>query len=68
MSASLCLMAVYFLGLLKDYFLTFSRTWFPSLYCFFFSCYYPLKGWVCGKIMCEFGFVVEYFGFSFYGN
>ena len=33
-----------------------------------FFCYYPLKGWIRGKIMCEFGFVVEYFGFSIYGN
>ena len=22
-----------------------------------FSCYYPLKGWIPGKIMCEYGFV-----------
>ena len=27
-------------------------------------CYYPLKGWIHGKIMCEFGLVMEYFGFS----
>jgi hypothetical protein len=27
-----------------------------------------LKGWIVGKIMCEFGIVVEYFGFSIYGN
>ena len=27
-----------------------------------FFCYYSLKGWIRGKIMCEFGFVVEYFG------
>jgi hypothetical protein len=33
-----------------------------------FSLYYPLKGWICGKILCEFGFVMEYFGFSIYGN
>ena len=26
-------------------------------------CYYPLNGWIRGKIMCEFGFVMEYFGF-----
>ena len=25
------------------------------------SLYYPLKGWIHGKRMCEFGFVVEYF-------
>jgi hypothetical protein len=31
-------------------------------------CYYPLKGWIGGKIMYEFGFVVKYFGFSIYGN
>jgi hypothetical protein len=35
---------------------------------FFFFCYYPLMGWFRGKIMCEFGFVMEYFGFSIYGN
>ena len=33
-----------------------------------FSLYYPLKGWNRGKIMCEFGFIMEYFGFSVYGN
>jgi hypothetical protein len=48
------------------------------LYCFFqgavsilvlvFSLYYPLKGWIRGKILFEFGFVMEYFGFSIYGN
>ena len=30
--------------------------------------YYPLKGCILGKIVCEFGFVMEYFGFSNYGN
>ena len=29
----------------------------------FFFCYYPLKGWIHGKILCEFGFVMEYFVF-----
>ena len=33
-----------------------------------FSCYYPLKGWIRGKTMCEFGLVMEYFGFSIYSN
>ena len=28
-----------------------------------FFCYYPLKVWIRGKIMCEFGFVMEYLGF-----
>ena len=32
--------------------------------CICFFCYYPLKGWICGKILYEFGFVMEYFGFS----
>ena len=32
------------------------------------SLYYPLRGWIHGKILCEFGFVMEYFGFSIYGN
>ena len=27
-----------------------------------FSLYYPLKGWIRGKILCEFGFVMGYFG------
>ena len=35
---------------------------------FMFSLYYPLKSCVNGKIMCEFGFVMEYFGSSIYGN
>ena len=34
---------------------------------FGFSLYYSLKGWIRGKIMCDFGFVMEYFGFFFYG-
>ena len=33
-----------------------------------FSLSYPLKGWIHGKILCEFGFVMEYFSFSIYGN
>jgi hypothetical protein len=33
-----------------------------------FSLYYPVKGKIRGKILCEFGFVMEYFGFSIYGN
>jgi hypothetical protein len=33
-----------------------------------FSLYYPLKCWICGKIFCEFGFAMEYLGFSIYGN
>jgi hypothetical protein len=28
-----------------------------------FSRYYPLNGWIRGKILCEFGFVMEYFVF-----
>ena len=27
-----------------------------------------MKGWIRGKILCEFGIVMEYFGFSIYGN
>ena len=56
----------------------FSFRFVEGLLCFFsgiisllvldFSLYYPLKGWICGKILCEFGFVMEYFGFSIYGN
>jgi hypothetical protein len=41
---------------------------FFLLFLFFVFCYYPLKGWISAKTMCEFGFVVEYFGFSIYGN
>jgi hypothetical protein len=33
-----------------------------------FSLYYPLKGWICGKILHKLGFVMKYFGFSIYGN
>ena len=25
-----------------------------------FSLYYPLKAWIRGKILCEFGFIMEY--------
>ena len=25
-----------------------------------FSLYFPLKGWICGKVLCKFGFVMEY--------
>ena len=61
-------------------FLWLSSFWFVEglLSCFFqgvvsilvlvFSLYYPLKGWICGKILCEFGFIMEYFGFSIYDN
>ena len=31
-----------------------------------FSLCYPLKDWICGKILCEFGFVMENFGFFFF--
>jgi hypothetical protein len=24
-----------------------------------FFLYYPLKGWICGKILCKFGFVMD---------
>jgi hypothetical protein len=33
-----------------------------------FSLFYPLKGWIHGKIFWKFGFVMEYLGFSNYGN
>jgi hypothetical protein len=29
-----------------------------------FSLYYPLKGWISGNILCEFDFIMEYFGYS----
>jgi hypothetical protein len=32
-----------------------------------FSVYYPLYGWIFGKI-CRFGFVLEYLGFPIYGS
>jgi hypothetical protein len=35
-----------------------------SILVIFFFCYYPLKDWIRGKIMCEFGFVMEYFGLA----
>ena len=33
-----------------------------------FSICFPLQTWICGKLMCKFGFVTEYHGFSIYGN
>ena len=41
------------LGLFWDYLL--GHGFRPCIV--FFFCYYPLKGWICGKIMCEFDFV-----------
>jgi hypothetical protein len=38
-----------------------------SLFTLAFSFYYPLYGWISGKILLEFGFVIEYLGFSIYG-
>jgi hypothetical protein len=33
-----------------------------------FSLYYPLKGWICEKkLLCKFGFVMEYLDSSLYG-
>jgi hypothetical protein len=29
---------------------------------------FPLKCWIYGKILCEFGFAMQYFGVSIYGN
>ena len=40
------------LGLLREYFLAFKGM--VSVLVLVFFCYYPLKGWICGKIMCEF--------------
>ncbi|XP_052014458.1 ubiquitin-conjugating enzyme E2 variant 2 isoform X1 [Apodemus sylvaticus] len=39
-----------------------------SLLLLVFSIHHPLKGWICGKILCKFVFVVEYLGFSIYGG
>ena len=39
-----------------------------SIYVLVFSLYYPLKGQIHGKILCEFVFIMEYFGFSIYSN
>jgi len=50
--------------LLEDYFLPF----LVSLLMLEFSIYYPLRGWICGKILCKFGFIMEYLCFSIYGN
>jgi hypothetical protein len=33
-----------------------------------FSFYHPLKSWICGKILCEFGFDMEYLSFSIFSN
>jgi hypothetical protein len=48
------------------------------LSCFFLGCNFcpcvgvfpllSLKGWIHGKRLCEFGFVMEYFDFSINGN
>jgi hypothetical protein len=38
-----------------------------SLLMLVFSHYYLLKGWISGKILFEFGFVMKYFGYN-YGN
>jgi hypothetical protein len=48
------------------------------LSCFFYSVvsnlvlefclYYPLKGLICGKVVCEFGFVMEHLSFFIYDN
>lgn len=41
------------LVLLRDYFLAFAKVQFPLFVGF--SSYFPLKGWICGKILCKFG-------------
>ena len=33
-----------------------------------FSIYYSFKGWICGKILYKFGFLMDYLGFSIYIN
>jgi hypothetical protein len=66
LEVELCLCGYLLFGLLKeDYFLDFIIV---SLIVLEFFLYYPLKDWVCGKILCKFGFVMECFGFSIYGN
>ena len=39
-----------------------------SLLVLVFSLHYPLKGMICWKILCNFGFVIEYLGFTIYGK
>ena len=34
-----------------------------SLLVLVFPIYYPLLDWICGKILCKFGFVMGYLGF-----
>jgi hypothetical protein len=67
LEVELCFCGYLLFGLLKDYFVAFTRVEFPSLF-LEFSLYYPLKGWICGEILSKFVFVMEYLGFSIYGN
>jgi hypothetical protein len=39
-----------------------------SIFVLEFYVYYPLWGWICGKILCKFCFFVEYLDFSIYCN
>jgi hypothetical protein len=67
LEVELCLCGYLLLDLLKDYFLVFSKgVVFPLV--LVFSVYYPLQGWMYRKILCKFGFVMEYLGFSVYGD
>jgi hypothetical protein len=45
----------------------FSLSVVPLLVLEFFL-YYPLKGWICGKMLCKFSFIIEYLALSIYGN
>ena len=66
LGVELCLCGYLLLGLLRDYFLLFLECRFPP--CVGVFNLLSFVGWVCGKILCKFGFVMEYLGFSIYGN
>ena len=53
-------MAIFFIRFIKGLLSRFFQG-IISLLVLVFSLYYPLKGWICGNILCEFGFVMEYF-------
>ena len=62
LKVELCLCGYRLIGLLmEDYIIAFSSV--VSIILLEFSMYYSLKGWICGKILYKFGFVMEYLDF-----
>jgi hypothetical protein len=69
LEVGLCLCAYLLLGLLKeDYFLDFFFLGCSFLLVLELSIYYPLNGWISGKILCKFVIVMECLGFPIYDN